>query len=80
MPPKRKNTTAHPAVEGLKHYLNNAPPDARAGSVSSELAKRSGMGKVEMYEYIGRRARNPPKLSEEAVQAAEHFETLRQLK
>lgn len=68
---------AHPAVEGLKHYLNTAPERARSGAVSGELAKQSGMSKLEMYEYIGRRAAHPPKPpTEEQAAAAEHFAIL----
>lgn len=72
----KKNTEPHQAVKGLVHYLNHVPLDARDGGVSSELARRSGMTKAQMYEYIGSKAGVPKPPTEEEEQVAGHFTIL----
>ena len=73
----KPKATPHLAVTGLVHYLNHAPNDARDAGVSKELAKRSGMSKAQMYEYIGSNAGKPKKPpTEDEKQSAERLALL----
>jgi hypothetical protein len=72
---KKKGADTHPAMKGLEMFMNKTPERDRATAMR-ELKKQTGMGTLDMMEYLGSKASGKKVPTPDEIQQAERMQKL----